>query len=401
VSQAKEEVNKLLVDKVCPGRKNLALGLYLHVPFCSTTCDFCAFYQEKPSKKGISDYFSGLRLEFDRFYPDRALSTIFIGGGTPGLLSADQLSQLCTMISSLNHETGIEWSIELAPSEITPGKLEALRQGGVNRISLGVQTFDPRFMDALGRKHPVEKVRQAYQWIREAGFLSVNIDLLFGAPGQSIEDWENDLVQAIELQPDHISTYCLTFEEDTAMYLRLAEGKVRIDPEREAEFYEFSWDYLPRHGYDQYEVSNYAKPGHACRHNLNTWGMNEWIGYGPSACTQYLGVRRKNIPDITRWLASLQPGKESEFVEEQFLNSKNLAEDALLFGLRMNQGINLGSIATCFSLQMSAFKNVISFFDRLVDEGLAESRDKHSYRLTRAGRMVADAVASELPDLTA
>jgi len=401
VSQAKEEVNKLLVDKVCPGRKNLALGLYLHVPFCSTTCDFCAFYQEKPSKKGISDYFSGLRLEFDRFYPDRALSTIFIGGGTPGLLSADQLSQLCTMISSLNHETGIEWSIELAPSEITPGKLEALRQGGVNRISLGVQTFDPRFMDALGRKHPVEKVRQAYQWIREAGFSSVNIDLLFGAPGQSIEDWENDLVQAIELQPDHISTYCLTFEEDTAMYLRLAEGKVRIDPEREAEFYEFSWDYLPRHGYDQYEVSNYAKPGHACRHNLNTWGMNEWIGYGPSACTQYLGVRRKNIPDITRWLASLQPGKESEFVEEQFLNSKNLAEDALLFGLRMNQGINLGSIATCFSLQMSAFKNVISFFDRLVDEGLAESRDKHSYRLTRAGRMVADAVASELPDLTA
>ena len=401
MSQAKEEVNKLLVDKVCPGRKNLALGLYLHVPFCSTTCDFCAFYQEKPSKKGISDYFSGLRLEFDRFAPDRALSTIFIGGGTPGLLSADQLSQLCTMISSLNHETGIEWSIELAPSEITPGKLEALRQGGVNRISLGVQTFDPRFMDALGRKHPVEKVRQAYQWIREAGFLSVNIDLLFGAPGQSIEDWENDLVQAIELQPDHISTYCLTFEEDTAMYLRLAEGKVRIDPEREAEFYEFSWDYLPRHGYDQYEVSNYAKPGHACRHNLNTWGMNEWIGYGPSACTQYLGVRRKNIPDITRWLASLQPGKESEFVEEQFLNSKNLAEDALLFGLRMNQGINLGSIATCFSLQMSAFKNVISFFDRLVDEGLAESRDKHSYRLTRAGRMVADAVASELPDLTA
>jgi len=401
VSQAKEEVNKLLVDKVCPGRKNLALGLYLHVPFCSTTCDFCAFYQEKPSKKGISDYFSGLRLEFDRFYPDRALSTIFIGGGTPGLLSADQLSQLCTMISSLNHETGIEWSIELAPSEITPGKLEALRQGGVNRISLGVQTFDPRFMDALGRKHPVEKVRQAYQWIREVGFSSVNIDLLFGAPGQSIEDWENDLVQAIELQPDHISTYCLTFEEDTAMYLRLAEGKVRIVPEREAEFCEFSWHYLPRHGYDQYEVSNYAKPGHACRHNLNTWGMNEWIGYGPSACTQYLGVRRKNIPDITRWLASLQPGKESEFVEEQFLNSKNLAEDALLFGLRMNQGINLGSIATCFSLQMSAFKNVISFFDRLVDEGLAESRDKHSYRLTRAGRMVADAVASELPDLTA
>ena len=399
MSQTKKEVNNLLVDKVCPGRKNLALGLYLHVPFCSTTCDFCAFYQEKPSKKGISDYFSGLKLEFERFFPDRPLSTIFMGGGTPGLLSADQLSELCKMIGSLDHEVGIEWSIELAPSEINPEKLEVLRKGGVNRISLGVQTFDPRFMDALGRRHPVEKVLQAYQCIREVGFASVNIDLLFGAPGQSIEDWENDLKQAVELQPDHLSTYCLTFEEDTAMYLRLAEGKVRIDPEREAEFYEFAWDYLPRHGYNQYEVSNYAKPGHSCRHNLNTWEMNEWIGYGPSACTQYLGVRRKNVPDIARWLTPLQAGKESEFVEEQCLSSINLAEDALLFGLRMNEGINLGSIATRFSLEISVFQDVVSFFDRLVDEGLAESPAKHHYRLTHAGRIVADGVASDMPGL--
>ena len=129
--------------------------------------------------------------------------------------------------------------------------------------------------------------------------------------------------------------------------------------------------------------------------------MNEWIGYGPSACTQYFGVRRKNVPNITRWLGSLQPGKESEFVEKQFLSSKNLAEDALLFGLRMNQGINIGSIATRFSLQISAFKDVVSFFDRLVDEGLAESPSEYAYRLTRAGRIVADAVASEMPDLTA
>ena len=383
------------------GCKNLALGMYVHVPFCSTTCDFCAFYQEKPSKKGIEKYFTALQAELVRFPPDRRIGTVFIGGGTPGILQPNDLARLCELIARFDLVKGAEWSIELAPSEITPEKLAVLAAGGVNRISLGVQTFEQKFMDVLGRKHPVEKTFRAYEWIREAGFRSVNLDLLFGAPGQSLTDWEEDLERAVSLQPDHISTYCLTFEEDTAMYLRLAEGKVRIDPEREAEFYEFAWDYLPRHGYDQYEVSNYAKSGHTCRHNLNTWGMNEWLGYGPSACTQYFGVRRKNVPDITRWLASIQPGKESEFVEEQFLNSKNLAEDALLFGLRMNQGINLGSIATCFSLQMSAFKNVISFFDRLVDEGLAESRDKHSYRLTRAGRMVADAVASELPDLTA
>ena len=127
--------------------------------------------------------------------------------------------------------------------------------------------------------------------------------------------------------------------------------------------------------------------------------MNEWIGYGPSACTQYLGVRRKNVPDIARWLTPLQAGKESEFVEEQCLSSINLAEDALLFGLRMNEGINLGSIATRFSLEISVFQDVVSFFDRLVDEGLAESPAKHHYRLTHAGRIVADGVASDMPGL--
>ena len=307
MNQTGEDLDTLVLNKERAGRKKLALGLYFHVPFCSTTCDFCAFYQEKPSKKGIESYFRGLEMELSRFPPDRAVSTIFIGGGTPGLLQSDDLERLCKLINSTGLEKSYEWSIELAPSEINPEKLQVLKGQGVNRISMGVQTFNPTFMDALGRKHPVEKIYQAYQWIRDADFPSVNLDLLFGAPGQTLADWEADLAQAVDLQPDHLSTYCLTFEEDTAMYVRLAEGKVDIDPEREARFYEFAWDYLPAHGYEQYEVSNYAKPGHACQHNLNTWGMNEWIGYGPSACSQYQGVRRKNIANLEEWEAGLQP----------------------------------------------------------------------------------------------
>ena len=158
-------------------------------------------------------YFAGLRDEISRFPPDRPLSTIFFGGGTPGLLQPDQLDQLCGLVNTLELESGAEWSIELAPSEITPEKLQVLQSHGVNRISMGVQTFDSRFMDALGRKHPVEKTLSAYDMIREAGFSSVNLDLLFGAPGQTLADWESDLTQAVELQPDHLSTYCLTFEE--------------------------------------------------------------------------------------------------------------------------------------------------------------------------------------------
>jgi oxygen-independent coproporphyrinogen-3 oxidase len=400
MNQADEELNTLVLNKELGGRKYLALGLYVHVPFCSTTCDFCAFYQEKPSKKGMDAYFAGLRYEICRFPPDRPLSTVFFGGGTPGLLQPDQLDQLCGLVNTLELESGAEWSIELAPSEITPEKLQVLQRHGVNRISMGVQTFDPRFMDALGRKHPVEKTLSAYDMIREAGFSSVNLDLLFGAPGQTLADWESDLAQAVDLQPDHLSTYCLTFEGDTAMYVRLAEGKVKIDPEREAEFYEFAWGYLPAHGYDQYEVSNYAKPGHACRHNLNTWAMNEWIGYGPSACSQYQGVRRKNIANLEEWAAGLQPGGTPKFMEQEKLRPIDFARDAVLFGLRMNQGIDLGKIAQQFDLGMSVFSESAHFLERLCKEGLAEKQSPDAFRLTKQGRILCDAIACDLPELT-
>ena len=400
MNQADEELNTLVLNKELGGRKKLALGLYVHVPFCSTTCDFCAFYQEKPSKKGMDTYFAGLRDEVSRFPLDRPLSTIFFGGGTPGLLQPDQLDQLCGLVNTVELESGAEWSIELAPSEITPEKLEVLQRHGVNRISMGVQTFDPRFMEALGRKHPVEKTLSAYDMIREAGFSSVNLDLLFGAPGQSLADWESDLARAVELQPDHLSTYCLTFEEDTAMYVRLAEGKVKVDPEREAEFYEFAWDYLPRHGYDQYEVSNYAKPGHACRHNLNTWAMNEWIGYGPSACSQYKGVRRKNIANLEEWAAGLLPGGTPHFMDQEKLDSLDFARDAVLFGLRMNQGIDLGEIAEQFDLGISVFLESARFLERLCKEELAEKDGTDAFRLTKQGRILCDAIVCDLPELT-
>ena len=400
MNQADEELNTLVLNKESGGRKNLALGLYVHVPFCSTTCDFCAFYQEKPSKKGTDAYFAGLRDEISRYPPDRPLSTIFFGGGTPGLLQPDQLDQLCGLVNSLELERGAEWSIELAPSEITPEKLQVLHDHGVNRISMGVQTFDPRFMNALGRKHTVEKTISAYSMIRNAGFSSVNLDLLFGVPGQTLVDWEADLAKAIDLQPDHLSTYCLTFEEDTAMYVRLAEGKVKVDPEREAEFYEFAWDYLPAHGYEQYEVSNYAKPHYACRHNLNTWSMNEWIGYGPSACSQYQGIRRKNIASLEEWATGLQPRGTPPLIEQERLSPIDFARDAVLFGLRMNQGIDLGQIAKQFDLQWSVFAASAHFLDRLCQEGLAEKQSPDTFRLTKQGRILCDAIACDLPELT-
>ena len=183
------------------------------------------------------------------------------------------------------------------------------------------------------------------------------------------------------------------------MFVRLAEGKVKIDPEREAEFYEFAWDYLPKHGYDQYEVSNYAKPGHACRHNLNTWAMNEWLGYGPSACTQYQGIRRKNITNLEEWVLGMQPGDQPKFIEQETLSSTDFAQDAVLFGLRMNRGISIPNIAKKFDIQIDQFSGITNFMNRLVSEGLAVHSSSGSYALSRQGRILCDAISCDLPNL--
>ena len=187
------------------------LGLYVHVPFCSTTCDFCAFYQERPSKKGFEEYFLALEKDFQAHLPDRPFSTVFIGGGTPGILSGSQIDQLCALIHANGVMDGCEWTVEVAPNEINPQKLEAFLRGGVNRLSLGVQTLDPVFMKELGRKHDVTSALRAYKDVRSAGFENVNIDLLFGAPGQSLENWKDDLRKAVELEPKSYLHLLLNF----------------------------------------------------------------------------------------------------------------------------------------------------------------------------------------------
>ena len=374
------------------------LGLYVHVPFCSTTCDFCAFYQERPSKKGFEEYFLALEKDFQAHLPDRPFSTVFIGGGTPGILSDGQIDQLCALIHANGLVDGCEWTVEVAPNEINPQKLEAFLRGGVNRLSLGVQTLDPVFMKELGRKHDVTSALRAYKDVRSAGFENVNIDLLFGAPGQILENWKDDLRKAVELEPNHISTYCLTFEEDTALYAKLAQGKITLDSDREAAFYEFAWDYLPSTGLNQYEVSNYAKEGYQCRHNLNTWRMNDWIGYGPSASSQYKKVRWKNFANIEQWAKPLLLSAVQEYEEYTQLSESELARDAILFGLRMNDGINLTQIGEHFGIKSTAFTRVHAFLELLVKEKLADRKiDDHF--LTAEGRIRCDAIATEMPEL--
>ena len=370
----------------------LPLGLYVHVPFCASTCDFCAFYQEAPTADDVARYLDGVRRELSQVAPERPVGTVFWGGGTPGLLSARDLRELGRIVRGACGADPEEWTIELAPGSVTEDRLEALRDAGVTRISLGVQSFQPVLLEALGRRHSREQVLQAYQRVRAAGFASFNLDLMFALPGQADEAWEADLGEALALEPDHLSTYCLTFEEDTRLWVKLSRGQVRRDAEAEARLYEATWQRLDAAGYPQYEISNFARPGHVCRHNVNTWRMGEWIGIGPSAASQHRGWRGANVADLSRWLEGLERG-ERMTEDRRAVTPGLLAEDALVFGLRMNAGVDLGFWrARAPDLPWTPVLETLGALQeagRLVSTG-------DLVRLTPTGRLVADAIGAEI-----
>ncbi len=361
-------------------------GLYLHVPFCASTCDFCAFYQEQPKRGDIDRYLDAIEREMEINPPGR-VETAFWGGGTPGLLPAEDLLRLGQAMVKAGGQPN-EWTVELAPSSVRADKLAALKEVGVTRVSMGVQSFDEATLDVLGRRHSPKQIMEAWDAIESTGFQSRNLDLIFGIPGQDEKRWAADLSRVMELKPDHISTYCLTFEEDTAMFVKLSQGKVKIDKDLEARLYRGTWEMLEAHGYAQYETSNFTKPGHACRHNLITWEMGSWIGYGPSASSQWKGRRWTNPSNLEGWMKGIEAGKP---VCEQIkdLNESDLLTDALIFGLRLNAGVKPAELAARFRAELPP--GVSRLFSHLIEEGLMEANGD-SFRLTGEGRMRADAV---------
>jgi len=363
-----------------------ATALYLHVPFCASSCDFCSFYQEQPKRGEIDRYLAAIEREMELHPPGR-VETAFWGGGTPGLLPADDLRRLGHAMTKAAGKPG-EWTVELAPSSVRADKLAALKEIGVTRVSMGVQSFDDATLDALGRRHSPKQIMEAWELIEAAGFASRNLDLIFAIPGQDEKRWTDDLARAMELNPDHLSTYCLTFEEDTAMFVKLSQGKVKIDRELEAFLYRRTWETLEAGGYSQYETSNFARPGHACRHNLITWEMGSWIGYGPSASSQWGHVRWTNPANLDQWIKGIEAGQP---VREQAkaLSARDLLCDALVFGLRLNEGVDLFALAERFETPLP--QGVRDLFADLVEENLMELAGTR-FRLNGEGRLRADAV---------
>lgn len=368
------------------------LGVYVHVPFCASTCDFCAFYQTTPTADGVDRFLQGIANEAALVSWSRPVTTVFWGGGTPGLLAPDDIRRLGAILQPRLGGRPVEWTVEMAPASVTAARLAALKEIGVTRISMGAQSFQPALLDGLGRQHTREQIFRAYERIRTADFASVNLDLMFALPGQDEAAWLADLNEALALAPDHLSTYCLTFEEDTKLWVKLSKGQVKLDVEHEARLYETTWARLEAAGYAQYEVSNFARPGHACLHNLNTWRMHEWIGLGPSAASQHAGWRGANVSDLDQWLAQITRGERlSE--DRVALTPALLVEDALIFGVRMNAGVDLAALRRRFP--RAPWAAVANETALLTEAGLAGITDG-CLRLTPRGRLLADSVGTRL-----
>jgi oxygen-independent coproporphyrinogen III oxidase len=363
------------------GSCGLVKHLYVHIPFCPKVCPYCSFYKEASDRNKTQAFLDAVLLELDRFGPERVQpETIFFGGGTPSALSTRQLGYL---IGGLRRRLDLsvlrEWTLEMNPATVSEEKAELLLSLGVNRISMGIQAWQSDLLDRLGRVHSAAQALRSYQILRQAGFKRINLDLIFGIPRQTPAQWEETLLRTINLSPEHISAYCLTYEEDTEFFRQLAIGHLSQNELQDAELFEMTMDTLARYGYSQYEISNYALPGEECLHNLAYWSGNEYLGLGPSAFSTVSGCRWQNIPNTSSYVEQIERAGNAHAFSESLSSETQLAEK-IVFGLRMNRGI-AEELVMPWSANINEHESA----------GYLE-RQAGTISLSRSGRMVADAI---------
>ena len=365
---------------------------YLHVPFCRHRCGYCNFTVVAGRDDLQTTFLQALTTELQRLEVPRPVDTIYIGGGTPTQLTAENLQLLCQLIRSW-FPTGphFEWSIEANPYDLTPEKVRLLRAGGVNRVSLGIQSFDSAKLAVLQRDHRLPEIMAAYQLCRDH-FPSVSLDLIFAVPGESLAQWQEDLARAIELRPDHISVYGLTFDKGALFWGALARGDlVRVGDESERAMYELAIDQLTLHGWQHYEVSNFAQPGHRCRHNEVYWVGDSYFAAGPGAARYVDGRREMNHRSTTTYIRRVLSG-QSPVAESESLAPEDRAREQLVFQLRMLEGVARGPFAARTGFDIDQL--VADPLRKFIDLGLLEDTGSH-VRLTRNGLLISDALWTE------
>ena len=366
---------------------------YIHVPFCAHHCGYCDFAIAVGQDHQIDLYLDALDAEMATLVDPQPVRTLFIGGGTPTHLSAAQLARLLASIRSwLPLQPGGEWSIEANPDTLDDDKVAVLADHGVNRVSLGAQSFHPHLLAVLERKHVPAHVPQAVERVRRR-IPVVSLDLIFGAPGQTEAEWRADLAGALALAPDHVSTYGLTYEKGTPLWKRRRRGQVRpLDEDAELTLYQTAIDVLAAAGLEQYEISSFARPGRRCRHNEVYWANEAYFGFGMGAARYVRGRRELNTRDLKTYIRRALSGEPATFQSEE-LAAEERARETMAVQLRRAEGIDRAAfrVQTGFELEEAASAALGS----LIGQGLLAD-DGRSVRLTRPGKYVADGVIERL-----
>ena len=385
-------------------------SLYLHVPFCAQKCVYCAFYSEPAPGELVNRYVAALIRELEMVADDLRPHTIFFGGGTPSLLNLRQWTRVLRAMERLNLLGAQEFTVECNPATVSADKAKLLRDFGVNRISMGVQSLDEALLDRLGRVHSRNMVFKSFDILRQSGFDNLNLDLMFAIPGQTLEVWQATLDEALGLGSEHLSSYEVIYEDDTPLFAQLQAGKFNVNEELACAMHDELVERAGTAGFQQYEIANFARnerkasepirpsnnpitrqsiPFFACKHNVNYWRGGSFYGLGPSATGYVRGIRTKNWSNTQLYCESLEQGKRAIEFREELPPLKRAGETAA-FGLRLVAGWPFEEFrrTTSFDLRREWSADMT----RLADRGWAEI-SPDGFHLTRQGLRFADAAA--------
>ncbi len=374
------------------------LAAYVHVPFCASRCGYCDFNTYTASDLGgapgtsrdayLAAVASEIGLARRVLGETTPISSVFFGGGTPTLLSPAELGGILERVRDIfGLARGAEVTTEANPDSVTPDSLKALVDAGFNRISFGMQSTVPHVLRVLDRTHTPGRALEAVGWARDAGFASVSLDLIYGTPGETLDDWRRTLTDALDAGPDHVSAYSLMVEEGTPLARRVRRGEIASpDEDLHADFYEAADDALAAAGYAHYETSNWARPGHECRHNLSYWRGDDWWGFGPGAHSHVRGVRWWNVKHPRAYAERLAAG-HSPAAAREILTDDDRRVERVLLELRLREGVPIGVLTETERARIATIEA----------DGLGV-RVGENLQLTRRGRLLADAVIRDLLD---
>ncbi|ASW43676.1 radical SAM family heme chaperone HemW [Clostridium isatidis] len=368
------------------------MSLYIHIPFCKQKCFYCDF----PSYANIDylkeDYVDALCKEIENKNITYNIKSIFVGGGTPSYLNSKQLEKLLITINKLNLDENIEFTMEANPGTLDEEKLIVMKNCGINRISMGLQAVQNSLLKDIGRIHTFNVFEENFKLARKVGFNNINVDLMFGLPSQTVEDWKDSLEKIASLEPEHISAYSLIVEEGTAFYKLYEKNKLILPSEEmERDMYKITKEILNFYGYKQYEISNYAKDGFECYHNKVYWRSKEYIGLGSSSASFIDGKRIKNIENVKKYIEKVNA--EEAVTEEIYYNSKeDNIEEFMFMGLRLIEGINMEEFKRRFNINiMDIYKKII---EKNIEKDLLEIKGGY-LRLTEKGIELSNYVMSD------